>query len=83
MFVSFRLNSLEGNKPLFNGPKEAPKVDQNELRQVVVNIHRKIPAPATETSEIRRDIVNHEEITLKRRDGNLVLHYFFFIYDTG
>nr|ACH98259.1 feminizer [Nasonia vitripennis] len=76
--MSEKLDSSEGNKPFFNGPKEAPKLNEIELRQVVVNIHRRIPASATETSEIRRDIVNHEEITLKRRDGNLVLPYFFF-----
>nr|WCH76299.1 transformer F [Muscidifurax uniraptor] len=66
--MSDKLNSLEGNKAFFNGPTEVPKLDEKELRQVVVNIHRKIPASATETSEIRR-VVNHEEIILTRRDG--------------
>ncbi|XP_031789018.1 uncharacterized protein LOC116417962 [Nasonia vitripennis] len=59
-----RHNSSEGNKSIFNGPEEAPKFNEPAI---VVTIHRKITASGSETNEIRRNIVNHEEITLKRR----------------
>nr|ALS19750.1 transformer-like protein A isoform F2 [Ceratosolen solmsi] len=67
--MSEKRNSSDGNKSFFKGPEKPQKIDVSELKQVTVKIHRKIPAPATETNEIRRIIVNPEEITLKRREG--------------
>nr|ALS19754.1 transformer-like protein A isoform M3 [Ceratosolen solmsi] len=67
--MSEKRNSSDGNKSFFKGPEKPQKIDVSELKQVTVKIHRKIPAPATETNEIRRIIVNPEEITLKRREA--------------
>lgn len=63
-----KLNS-SSSKSLFKGPEEPQTIDISELQQVKVKIHRKIPVPANETNEIRRIVVNPEEITLKRREG--------------
>lgn len=68
--LSCRLQSSEGTTPLFKGP-EGTKISTTELRKIKVDIHRNIPGKST-PSELHRDIVNPEDVVLKRRAGNVL-----------
>ncbi|XP_053991325.1 female-specific protein transformer-like [Hylaeus volcanicus] len=65
--LSEKLESSEGSTPLFKGP-EGTKISTTELRKIKVDIHRKIPGKST-PCELQRDIVNPEDVVLKRRAG--------------
>ncbi|XP_018406044.1 PREDICTED: U1 small nuclear ribonucleoprotein 70 kDa-like [Cyphomyrmex costatus] len=59
--------SSSGTIPLFRGPQNA-QIDTSELRRIKVDIHRNIPAKGPVT-ELQRDILNPEDVIVKRRDG--------------
>ncbi|CAK9823028.1 hypothetical protein ANTRET_LOCUS1444 [Anthophora retusa] len=65
--LSKKLESSDGTTPLFKGP-EGTQVDATELRRIKVDIHRNIPG-MTVTGELQRDIINPEDVVLKRRAG--------------
>ncbi|CAK9811921.1 hypothetical protein ANTQUA_LOCUS7018 [Anthophora quadrimaculata] len=69
--LSKKLESSDGTTPLFKGP-EGTQVDATELRRIKVDIHRNIPG-MTVTGELQRDIVNPEDVVLKRRAGKVIL----------
>nr|ABW36150.1 complementary sex determiner [Apis dorsata] len=54
---------------LFRGP-EGTQINATELRKIKVDIHRVLPGkPKTTTDELKRDIINPEDVMLKRRTG--------------
>jgi len=57
---------------LFRGPENA-QINTMELRRIKVDIHRNIPVKGSIT-ELQRDIVNPEDVILKRREGKM-LHF--------
>lgn len=66
----FRLDgSKSGTVPLFKGP-EGTQFSTTELRRIKVDIHRNIPAKEPVT-ELQRDIINPEDVILKRREGKI------------
>ncbi|XP_033321927.1 uncharacterized protein LOC117218033 [Megalopta genalis] len=65
--LSERLESTDGMASLFKGP-EGTKISAVELRRIKVDIHRNIPGKST-GSELQRDIVNPEDVIVKRRAG--------------
>ncbi|XP_078045403.1 feminizer [Augochlora pura] len=65
--LSERLESADGKVPLFKGP-EGTKISAVELRRIKVDIHRNIPGKST-GSELLRDIINPEDVIVKRRAG--------------
>lgn len=57
---------------LFRGP-EGTQVSATELRKIKVDIHRVLPGkPTTTTDELKRDIINPEDVMLKRRTGKML-----------
>lgn len=58
---------------MFKGP-EGTHISSTELRRIKVDIHRNIPTQGPVT-ELQRDILNPEEVILKRREGKML--YFF------
>ncbi|XP_076660047.1 feminizer isoform X3 [Halictus rubicundus] len=65
--LSERLESVDGTVPLFKGP-EGTKISAAELRRIKVDIHRNIPGKSTD-SDLQRDIINPEDVVVKRRAG--------------
>ncbi|XP_031850474.1 feminizer isoform X4 [Nomia melanderi] len=65
--LSERLESLDGTVPIFKGP-EGTQISANELRRIKVDIHRNIPGESKDT-ELQRDIINPEDVVVKRREG--------------
>nr|ABV56231.1 feminizer [Apis cerana] len=66
--LSEKLESSDGTS-LFRGP-EGTQVSATELRKIKVDIHRVLPGkPTTTTDELKRDIINPEDVMLKRRTG--------------
>ncbi|XP_076659974.1 uncharacterized protein LOC143363246 isoform X1 [Halictus rubicundus] len=65
--LSERLESVDGTVPLFKGP-EGTKISAAELRRIKVDIHRNIPGKSTD-SDLQRDVINPEDIVVKRRGG--------------
>ncbi|XP_076282154.1 uncharacterized protein LOC143209836 [Lasioglossum baleicum] len=65
--LSERLESGDGTVPLFKGP-EGTKISTAELRRIKVDIHRNIPGKSTDT-DLQRDIINPEDVVVKRRAG--------------
>ncbi|XP_032689083.1 uncharacterized protein LOC116852643 isoform X2 [Odontomachus brunneus] len=61
--------STNGVVPLFKGP-EGTQISSTELRRIKVDIRRNIPAKGPITTELQRDILNPEDVILKRREGN-------------
>ncbi|KYN39725.1 hypothetical protein ALC56_05885 [Trachymyrmex septentrionalis] len=59
--------STSGTVPLFRGPQNA-QIDTSELRRIKVDIHRNIPVKGPVT-ELERDILNPEDVIVKRREG--------------
>ncbi|XP_033228864.1 peptidyl-prolyl cis-trans isomerase G-like [Belonocnema kinseyi] len=64
--MSRKIESAGGNIPLFAGPEEL-KFNKTELRSIKVDIHRNIPEGMATYCELQRDIINLEEVKLKRR----------------
>ncbi|XP_012287033.1 female-specific protein transformer [Orussus abietinus] len=62
-----KCQSSSGSVPLFKGP-EGTLVSVNELRRIKIDIHRNIPG-ATDATSLHRDIINPEDVVLKRREG--------------
>ncbi|XP_033228865.1 uncharacterized protein LOC117180475 [Belonocnema kinseyi] len=65
-FISQKFQSNDGDTHLLKGPRTI-KFDLTELRRIRVDIHRNIPGIRATNCELQRDIVNPEEIKLKRR----------------
>lgn len=65
--------STSGSVPLFRGPENA-QINTMELRRIKVDIHRNIPVKGP-VSELERDILNPEDVIVKRREGKM-LHFF-------
>ncbi|XP_076668726.1 uncharacterized protein LOC143369119 isoform X2 [Andrena cerasifolii] len=65
--LSKKFETLSCTTPLFKGP-EGTKISSTELRKIKVDIHRKIPGRVS-TNELKRDILNKEDVVLKRRAG--------------
>ncbi|XP_020299176.1 U1 small nuclear ribonucleoprotein 70 kDa-like [Pseudomyrmex gracilis] len=59
------LNKLSG--PWFNGPKDQP-INRKELRRIKVDIRRNIPVKGP-IPEIKRDILNPDDVVISRRNG--------------
>lgn len=72
-----RLELSDGSIPLFKGGSEM-KIDPTELRRIKVDIHRNIPGATLTNRQLQREIVNPEEVTLKRREGNVIFSFFNF-----
>ncbi|KAG7209289.1 hypothetical protein KM043_015402 [Ampulex compressa] len=66
--MSEKVESSCGKAPLFKGP-EGTKISAAELKKIKVDIHRNISIKTTTNRELQRDIVNPEDVILKRRDG--------------
>ncbi|EFN76632.1 hypothetical protein EAI_07167 [Harpegnathos saltator] len=67
-YIIFRLDrSASGAVPLFKGP-EGTQISTAELRRIKVDIRRNIPAKG-QVTELQRDILNPEDVILKRREG--------------
>jgi len=58
---------------LFRGPQNA-QINTMELRRIKVDIHRNIPVKGPVT-ELQRDIVNPEDVIVKRREGKMLLFF--------
>ncbi|KAL6264393.1 hypothetical protein P5V15_004502 [Pogonomyrmex californicus] len=56
-----------GTVPLFRGPQNA-QINTTELRRIKVDIHRNIPVKGP-VPELQRDILNPEDVIVKRREG--------------
>ncbi|XP_017756773.1 PREDICTED: peptidyl-prolyl cis-trans isomerase G-like [Eufriesea mexicana] len=65
--LSEKVESSDGTTSLFKGP-EGIQVSATELRRIKVDIHRKIMGKTT-IGELQRDIINPEDVVLKRRTG--------------
>nr|ABW36161.1 complementary sex determiner [Apis dorsata] len=66
--LSEKLESSDGIS-LFKGP-EGTQINATELRKIKVDIHRVLPGkPTTTTDKLKRDIINPEDVMLKRRTG--------------
>nr|AKQ19356.1 complementary sex determiner [Apis florea] len=65
--LSEKLKSSDGTS-LFRGP-EGTQVSETELRKIKVDIHRILPGKTTTTDELKRDIINPENVIIKRRTG--------------
>ncbi|XP_050472196.1 uncharacterized protein LOC126864678 isoform X2 [Bombus huntii] len=65
--LSKKLEPSDGTTPLFKGP-EGTQVSAAELRRIKVDIHRNVPGKAT-TDDLQRDIINPEDVLVKRREG--------------
>ncbi|KYN49976.1 hypothetical protein ALC62_00003, partial [Cyphomyrmex costatus] len=63
--------SSSGTVPLFRDPQNA-QTDTSELHRITVEIHRNIPVKGSVT-ELQRDILNPEDVIIKRRDGKLLI----------
>ena len=65
------MESTDRSTPLFKGGSGV-KISATDLRSIKINIHRNIPGTTVAHSEPQRDIINSEELTLKRREGNAI-----------
>ena len=63
--------STDRRTPLFKGGSGI-KISATDLRSIKINIHRNIPGTTVAHCEPQRDTINPEEITLKRREGNVI-----------
>nr|WLO57455.1 transformer [Trichogramma dendrolimi] len=66
--MSKKFNS-EDKKPFFNGPERARKISPEESRTIVVKIDRNIPSSAVEHGPLKYGLINPEDVSLKRRNG--------------
>lgn len=62
---------------MFRGPQNA-QINSMELRRIKVDIHRNIPVKGPVT-ELERDILNPEDVIVKRREGKM-LYFSKFLY---
>ncbi|XP_076233052.1 uncharacterized protein LOC143178349 isoform X2 [Calliopsis andreniformis] len=65
--LSEKLEPSSGKMLLFKGP-EGTQISVTELRKIKVDIHRNIPGKSA-INELQRDIVNPEDVVVKRRAG--------------
>ena len=81
-FHSFinRMESTDGRTPIFKGSSGMKMISSLELRSIKVDIHRNISGATDAKSELQREIVNPEEVILKRREGNVIFFIFTFKY---
>lgn len=59
---------------MFKGP-EGTKISTTELRRIKVDIRRNIPEQGPVTTELKRDILDPEDVIVKRREGNISLKF--------
>nr|ABV58868.1 complementary sex determiner [Apis cerana] len=68
-FILFEKSKSSDDTSLFRGP-EGTQISATELRKIKVDIHRVLPGkPTTTTDEVKRDIINPEDVMVKRRTG--------------
>lgn len=51
-----------------------------ELRRIKVDIHRNIPVKGLVTTELQREILNPEDVIVKRREGKMLLFSKMFMF---
>lgn len=56
---------------MFRGPQNA-QINSMELHRIKVDIHRNIPVKGP-VAELQRDILNPEDVIVKRREGKMLL----------
>nr|ABW36152.1 complementary sex determiner [Apis dorsata] len=68
-FILSKKLESSNDTSLFRGP-EGTQINATELRKIKIDIHRILPGkPTTTTDELKRDIINPEDVMLKRRTG--------------
>lgn len=65
----YRLESSDDTS-FYRGP-EGTLINPSDLRKIKINIRRVLPGKPT-TGELLRDIVNPEDVVLKRRTGKML-----------
>nr|NP_001315416.1 calponin homology domain-containing protein DDB_G0272472-like [Apis cerana]ABV58880.1 complementary sex determiner [Apis cerana] len=71
-FILFEKSKSSDDTSLFRGP-EGTQISATELRKIKVDIHRVLPGkPTTTTDEVKRDIINPEDVMVKRRTGKML-----------
>ena len=66
----YRLESSD-DISLFRGP-EGIQINATELQKIKLEIHRDLPGKSTTTVEVKRDIINPEDVILIRRTGKML-----------
>ena len=67
----YRLESSD-DISLFRGP-EGIQINATELQKIKLEIHRDLPGKSTTTTvEVKRDIINPEDVILIRRTGKML-----------
>ena len=66
------MDATDRSTPLFKGGSRI-KISAADLPSIKINIHRNIPGTSVVPCEPQRDTINPEEITLKRREGNVFI----------
>lgn len=74
MLFYVRLETPGGSEPLFRGPSTSSRPTETELRQIKVDIHRNLPGAVDASGELQREIINPDDVKVKRREGNF-FHY--------
>nr|AXJ14346.1 transformer female-specific splice variant [Leptopilina clavipes] len=67
--MSEKFEAPGGSEPLFRGPSTSSRPTDAELRQIKVDIHRNISGPVDVNNDLQREIVNPEDVRVKRREG--------------
>nr|AGZ61872.1 complementary sex determiner [Apis mellifera] len=67
VILSDKLESSD-DKSLFRGSEDI-QINATELQKIKLEIHRDLPGKSTTTVEVKRDIINPEDVILIRRTG--------------
>lgn len=70
MLFYVRLRTSRGKETLFRGPSTSSRPTEAELRQIKVDIHRNLSGAVNASRELQREIVNPDDVIVKRRKGN-------------
>lgn len=66
-------------KPIFTGPNGTIDINSEELHSIIVDIKRKdVSIPEAPSGDLRRAIVNPEDVMLKRREGTFTRKHVLF-----
>nr|AXJ14349.1 transformer B [Leptopilina clavipes] len=77
--MSEKFETPGGSEPLFRGPSTSLRPTEAELRQIKVDIHRKISGPIIINNDLQREIVNPEDVRVKRREDEGIKPIFHWI----